>query len=78
MGCGTSKDNSDEHNFGINMAKEENKSNLTYKIVLLGDVFVGKTSLLSCLQRQGIPQTYSATIGFAYSQKTATLKNGVI
>ena len=59
------------------MIDREMKNNLVYKVVLLGDVFVGKTSLLSCLQKQGISQTYSATIGFAYSQKTVELKNGV-
>lgn len=78
MGCGSSKgDNSGGENPGLRIATDDNKQNLVYKVVLLGDVFVGKTSLLSCLQKQGISTTYSATIGFAYSQKAVVLKNGV-
>ena len=78
MGCGSSKDETQNKTVGLKLADPQSKSSLVYKVVLLGDVFVGKTSLLSCLQRQGISQTYSATIGFAYSQKTVTLSNGVI
>lgn len=78
MGCGGSKEESVRTaNPGLNIASQDKAENLVYKVVLLGDVFVGKTSLLSCLQKQGISTTYSATIGFAYSQKTIALKNGV-
>ena len=77
MGCTSSNDQNENKKVGLRLAESQSKQTLVYKVVLLGDVFVGKTSLLSCLQRQGISQTYSATIGFAYSQKTVTLKNGV-
>ena len=78
MGCGSSKgDGAAGENPGLRLATDDGKNNLVYKVVLLGDVFVGKTSLLSCLQKQGISTTYSATIGFAYSQKSVVLKNGV-
>ena len=77
MGCSASSQKKDDSNFGLKVNNESQKNNLTYKVVLLGDVFVGKTSLLSCVQKQGVSPTYSATIGFAYSQKTITLKNGV-
>ncbi len=52
--------------------------NLSYKVVLLGDVFVGKTSILSSIQRIGTDSNYSPTIGFAFSQKAIVLKNGVL
>lgn len=78
MGCSSSRDNGAGEAQGLRLATDDSKANLVYKVVLLGDVFVGKTSLLSCLQKQGIQTTYSATIGFAYSQKSVVLKNGVI
>ena len=78
MGCGHSEDNIDDTGKKvIRIADQEEKENYTYKVVLLGDVYVGKTSLLSTLEKQGLPSNYSATIGFAYSQKSFTLKNGV-
>ena len=54
------------------------KEDLTYKVVILGDVYVGKTSILSSLQRNNNQKSsYEPTIGFAFSQKTIPLANGV-
>lgn len=79
-GCGsTAKNTGNGRETRLNLAdsRYRRKEDLVYKVVLLGDVFVGKTSILSSLQRQGTISTYSPTIGFAYSQKSITLKNGV-
>ena len=54
------------------------KEDLTYKIVILGDVFVGKTSILSALKHDNRQKgSYDPTIGFAFSQKTIPISNGV-
>ena len=54
------------------------KEDLTYKVVILGDVFVGKTSILAALQRSNKQkESYDPTIGFAFSQKTIPIANGV-
>ena len=78
--CGSSeskKTQGRETRLNIADNRYRRKDDLVYKVVLLGDVYVGKTSILSSLQRQGPVSNYSPTIGFAYSQKAITLKNGV-
>ncbi len=80
MGCGSST-NSTSQTRETRLMFADNRyrrnDDLTYKVVLLGDVFVGKTSILSSLQHQGPVSNYSPTIGFAYSQKVISLKSGV-
>lgn len=52
------------------------KDELTYKVVILGDVYVGKTSILKNLQKsREKDESYDPTIGFAFSQKRIPLDN---
>lgn len=44
--CGSSEKKSSP----IILEREEDKQKLTFKVVVLGDVFVGKTSILSYLK----------------------------
>ena len=53
------------------------KKDLTYKVVLLGDTAVGKTSILNyVLSNSKVSGEYSPTIGFAFSSKAVTLPCG--
>ena len=62
----------------IDSNRYRHKEDFTYKVVILGDVFVGKTSILSALQRNNRQKgSYDPTIGFAFSQKTIPIYNGV-
>ena len=73
MGCGFS-DTKNQKNFDKLMSKKEEE--LTYKIVLLGDVFVGKTSIIKNLQESNKQDSsYEPTIGLAFTQKSIYLDN---
>ena len=55
---------------------KKKKDELTYKVVILGDVYVGKTSILKNLQKnREKDESYDPTIGFAFSQKTIPIEN---
>lgn len=47
-----------------------------YKIVLLGDATVGKSSIAQRFCKDVFEEVYEVTIGGAYLQKSLTLKNG--
>ena len=74
MGCGISNSKNTK-NFDILMSKKEDE--FTYKIVLLGDVFVGKTSIIKNLQEvnKEDSSSYEPTIGLAFTQKSIYLDN---
>ena len=73
MGCAGSREQRNELP-GLKPVRK--KTGLTYKVVLLGETFVGKTSLLNyILHNEKSNAGYSATIGFAFSSKTVALKN---
>lgn len=59
------------------IGRKTKKDELTYKVVILGDVYVGKTSILKNLQKpaEKDDESYDPTIGFAFSQKTICLEN---
>ena len=62
----------------IDRERYKGSESLTYKVVLLGDVFVGKTSVLTALQKTDLHESsYDPTIGFAFSQKAIPIDGGV-
>ena len=84
MGCNNStqptKDNKkEESTLRIKATpKEEEKTKiLEAKIVLLGDVSVGKTSIASRFCKNSFNENYINTIGGAYQQQNIILNNGV-
>ena len=78
--CGSSPPSSNANN-KLNLLDRERykgSESLTYKVVLLGDVFVGKTSVLTALQKTDLQDSsYDPTIGFAFSQKAIPIDGGV-
>ena len=59
--------------------KDENQKSrqLEAKIVLLGDISVGKTSIVLRYSKNIFKNTYLPTIGGAYTQKNLLLENGI-
>ena len=54
----------------IKLGNEDTNNELTFKLVLLGDLYVGKTSILwRLIQNDFLEDNYSPTIGVAYLQK---------
>ena len=47
-----------------------------YKILLLGDMAVGKTSIIQMYTKKKVPEKHITTIGIDYATKTQKLKNG--
>eukprot|EP00353_Schmidingerella_taraikaensis_P008419 CAMPEP_0185571182 /NCGR_PEP_ID=MMETSP0434-20130131/3252_1 /TAXON_ID=626734 ORGANISM="Favella taraikaensis, Strain Fe Narragansett Bay" /NCGR_SAMPLE_ID=MMETSP0434 /ASSEMBLY_ACC=CAM_ASM_000379 /LENGTH=224 /DNA_ID=CAMNT_0028186491 /DNA_START=8 /DNA_END=681 /DNA_ORIENTATION=- len=47
-----------------------------YKIILIGDVSVGKTCLLSRYLKNQLPKTQGPTIGVEFATKNVTMKDG--
>ncbi len=58
-----------------NNNEKENKKKI-YKLLLLGDQAVGKTSIILRYTKDKIPKNHLTTIGLDYATKTETLKNG--
>ena len=56
------------------MQKENNENN--YKILLLGNIFVGKSSILIKYSDDYFPENYIATVGLDYRLKHFDLPNG--
>ena len=54
----------------------ENTSEITFKILLLGDSSVGKTCFLKRYTDNTFQDAYLSTIGFDFKFKTVTLKSG--
>ena len=79
MGCKSSKNTSEkENNLRISKPPEEKEKEKLYeiKVVLLGDQGVGKSSLVHRFCTNKFEDRYLPTIGGAYLQQEATLKNG--
>ena len=80
MGCGSSSTQQKEQpklNI-IDSSRYKKQDELTFKVVLLGDVYVGKTTILSKLQQgENDSGNYFPTVGFAFSQQTIHLENNV-
>ena len=51
---------------------------LAYKIILVGDVCVGKTSYISRFTKNIFPKTTNWTIGVDYTPKHVVLQNGQV
>ena len=47
-----------------------------YKILLLGDMAVGKTSIIQMYTKKKVPEKHITTIGIDYATKKQKLKNG--
>ena len=76
MGCGESKPKPSATS-GLNIkGNEEKKSEYEIKICLLGDLFVGKTSIASRFCKNSFNEKYINTIGGAYQQQNIVLNNG--
>ena len=76
MGCSNSLPENQKNSDFLTKNKYSKKDELTYKVVILGDVYVGKTSILKNLQKSNEKdESYDPTIGFAFSQKTIPIDN---
>ena len=51
-------------------------SNLSKLVILIGDVFVGKTCLLSRYLKNQLPRAIGTTIGVEFATKNVTMKDG--
>jgi len=71
MGCGSSTPQKN------NLRNQLNKQPEGYKVVLLGDVAVGKTSLLWRFVKSEFLDSHTPTVGLAYLQSTLELENKV-
>ena len=82
MGCNSSTqtDNTQDSALRIkSTSKEEEKTKpIEAKIVLLGDVSVGKTSIASRYCKNSFNEHHINTIGGAYQQQKVVLQNGVV
>ena len=85
MGCNNSpppqEGNSEEKTIRIkpkSQEEEKEKKALEVKIVLLGDVNVGKTSIASRYCKNSFNEHHINTIGGAYQQQKVVLNNGAM
>ena len=75
MGCGSSAPPPEAPNALASLKKKP--STKSYKLVILGDASVGKTSILNYLLNNTVAKSdYSPTIGFAFSSKLVKLESG--
>lgn len=58
--------------------KKNDEFDLAYKIILVGDVSVGKTSYMSRFTKNVFPKNTSYTIGVDYTPKHVVLQNGQV
>jgi small GTP-binding protein len=56
---------------------EKDQKVLHFKVILLGNTAVGKSSLLNRYTRQVFAEEYDATIGVEFGSRTVTLQGGV-
>lgn len=73
MGCQGSKNLQKEKDRKLKL----NKSQDGYKVVLLGDVAVGKTSLLWRFVKSEFLDSHTPTVGLAYLQSTIDIPGKV-
>ena len=84
MGCNNSSQNikkaSEEPSLRIKSASKEDEKTkiIEAKIVLLGDISVGKTSIASRYCKNSFNELHINTIGGAYQQQKVVLSNGSI
>lgn len=57
---------------------EESKKEVIYKVIIIGDQGVGKTSIIQNLTEKGIDKKYKATIGFDIFHYSAKVKDIII
>ena len=82
MGCNNtkSKTNKPSENLSLRIRSTQNDDNnskiIEAKIVLLGDVMVGKTSIASRYCKNFFNESHINTIGGAYQQQKVVLQNG--
>ncbi len=81
MGCSNNKNKQLNHSIIKIKEEDKNKKNILkdfeIKIVLLGDINVGKTSIVLRYSKNIFKNTYLPTIGGAYTQKNLLLENGI-
>ena len=51
-------------------------SSMSFKVILIGDVWVGKTCLLSRYLKNTLPKKVGNTIGVEFATKNVTMKDG--
>lgn len=73
MGCQNSRNQNREKEKTLTI----NKAPDGYKVVLLGDVAVGKTSLIWRFVKSEFLDSHTPTVGLAYSQSTIDLPGKV-
>ena len=82
MGCNSSTQTDNKQDSALRIkstSKEEEKTKpIEAKIVLLGDVSVGKTSIASRYCKNSFNEHHINTIGGAYQQQKVVLQNGVV
>ena len=82
MGCNSSTQTGNKQDSALRIkstSKEEEKTKpVEAKIVLLGDVSVGKTSIASRYCKNSFNEHHINTIGGAYQQQKVVLQNGVV
>ena len=54
------------------------KANLLSLVILIGDVSVGKTSMLHRFLKNSLPKSTSPTIGVEFATKNVVMKDGVL
>ena len=82
MGCNSSTQTDNKQDSALRIkstSKEEEKTKpIEAKIVLLGDVSVGKTSIASRYCKNSFNEHHINTIGGAYQQQKVVLQSGVV
>ena len=77
MGCGESKQkNQTKLAIKKETAKKQDIKEFEIKICLLGNLYVGKTSIASRYCKNSFTENYMNTIGGAYQQQNVVLNNG--
>ena len=66
MGCNNSKNQNKRNNPNQSLIKNLEKEEVEYKIVLLGDATVGKSSIAQRFCKDVFEEVYEVTIGGAY------------
>ena len=78
MGCGESKQKNQQSKLVMkkDTPKKQDIKEFEIKICLLGNLFVGKTSIASRYCKNSFTENYMNTIGGAYQQQNVVLNNG--
>ena len=78
MGCGESKQKNQQSKLVMkkDTPKKQDIKEFEIKICLLGNLYVGKTSIASRYCKNSFTENYMNTIGGAYQQQNVVLNNG--